>query len=63
MTAFEPGDVVKLKSGGPEMTIEKQAPDGGYVCSWFAGKIATSKTFLGDALEKVGPKTIGVVAL
>jgi uncharacterized protein YodC (DUF2158 family) len=37
--AFKVGDIVKLKSGGPEMTIEalpNQHYD--YSCQWFAGK-------------------------
>ncbi len=41
---FNPGDIVKLKSGGPEMTVQEEvntmsgARSGKYWCQWFAGK-------------------------
>lgn len=36
---FEPGKVVRLKSGGPDMTVEKDAYDPGHVyCQWFGGR-------------------------
>jgi uncharacterized protein YodC (DUF2158 family) len=39
-TSFNIGDIVVLKSGGPEMTVQSK-PDGlesFYWCQWFAGK-------------------------
>lgn len=36
--AFKAGDVVRLKSGGPAMTIEKIGQTGGHeavFCTWF----------------------------
>ena len=33
--AFNIGDVVRLKSGGPSMTIINQIGDGILVCEWF----------------------------
>lgn len=46
---FNPGDVVRLKSGSPSMTVEtvagKQA-----MCSWFVDQIAHHETFNDDAL-------------
>lgn len=36
-TSFKTGDIVKLKSGGPEMTVTEVDPPNIY-CSWFAGK-------------------------
>jgi uncharacterized protein YodC (DUF2158 family) len=36
MEEFKPGDVVRLKSGGPPMTCEKGANEDGLVtCEWF----------------------------
>ncbi|AFC22654.1 hypothetical protein [Aeromonas phage 51] len=44
-----PGDVVRLKSGSPSMTVEtvagKQA-----MCSWFVDQIPHHETFSEDAL-------------
>lgn len=40
--AFEPGDLVQLKSGGPRMTVErivKCTGPGEYLhCQWFSGE-------------------------
>jgi uncharacterized protein YodC (DUF2158 family) len=54
---FQSGDVVRLKSGGPNMTVvdygqygyvdEKQ-----YKCKWFVGNKPTEATFLEAELEK-----------
>ena len=50
------GDVVKLRSGGPEMTVNS-VPDGGYHdsyrCQWFAGKKLESGNFEEDQLIQV----------
>lgn len=36
-TKFEPGDVVRLKSGGPWMTVTKQLGASAHVeCKWFS---------------------------
>jgi len=36
MEEFKPGDVVRLKSGGPPMTCEKGVNEDGLVtCEWF----------------------------
>ncbi|MGX8010354.1 YodC family protein [Mesorhizobium sp. ORM8.1] len=32
---FKTGDVVKLKSGGPPMTVSDGAASGMYLCHWF----------------------------
>lgn len=45
---FKRGEVVKLKSGGPKMTIKDYVPDGSLVdvlCVWFDGN--------GHLMEKV----------
>jgi len=56
---FEVGDVVRLKSGGPAMTVEEVGDSplagGPYVhCTWFdtSSKKPTSKSFKPQALEK-----------
>ncbi|MNJ42161.1 hypothetical protein D3C77_371160 [compost metagenome] len=37
--AFTVGDIVKLKSGGPDMTVQVVPEKGdNYRCQWFAGK-------------------------
>lgn len=54
---FKPGDLVRLKSGGPVMTIEKLNLDfykeweGSYSCSWFAGAKDNHRSFAEQALE------------
>jgi uncharacterized protein YodC (DUF2158 family) len=38
-TEFKPGDIVRLKSGGPDMTVSSIDPHKKYLhCEWFAGK-------------------------
>lgn len=52
---FQKGDIVKLKSGGPEMTVDtlpnKYTPH--YVCQWFAGKKLERGGFNAESLEAV----------
>lgn len=52
---FSIGDIVKLKSGGPDMTVRDVPDIGGtvYVCQWFAGKKLEQGSFPGDSLEQV----------
>lgn len=50
---FQIGDIVRLKSGGPDMTVNTVHPDGEYNCQWFAGKKLESGYFKHEALEKV----------
>lgn len=55
---FAIGDIVRLKSGGPEMTIQS-TPEGTskvYNCQWFAGKKLEHGRFPADSLE---PATTG----
>jgi uncharacterized protein YodC (DUF2158 family) len=33
--SFKTGDVVRLKSGGPAMTVSDSAASGLYLCNWF----------------------------
>ena len=65
---FKVGDIVKLKSGSPDMTIKTVLPKNesnelsmfstkilinSYVCQWFAGKKLDSGTFPHQSLLKV----------
>lgn len=53
---FKPGDLVRLKSGGPVMTVKKannylEQWEGTYSCSWFAGAKNNHRSFSEAALE------------
>ncbi|WP_084694601.1 DUF2158 domain-containing protein [Chryseobacterium vrystaatense] len=47
------GIKVKLKSGGPEMTVkfESDLGEGLWVCSWFVGNELKEGTFSEDQLD------------
>ena len=53
---FNVGDVVKLKSGGPNMTVEN-ASGSRIMCNWFEAGIVHQWQFDQGALEKVVPTT------
>jgi len=57
-TQFQVGDVVQLKSGGPNMTV-KRLMGIGVDCVWFDGqRLAQSAWFESDLLTKVeNPET------
>lgn len=54
---FKEGDIVKLKSGGPDMVIyhvpEKKDSSKQYGCKWFAGKKLESGVFSEESISKV----------
>lgn len=53
---LKPGDVVALKSGGPEMTIERVCADGDMQCVWMAdAQTADRATFKPAALKPTRP--------
>jgi uncharacterized protein YodC (DUF2158 family) len=53
MMEFKPGDVVVLKSGGPEMTVEEIESSGRVKVTWFGDKNQVqSSTFAPEMLEK-----------
>lgn len=56
--AFVVGNIVKLKSGGPEMTVKCPASSTGdyFDCQWFAGKKLEAGRFPADSLELVKPE-------
>ena len=56
MAEFQKGDVAKLKSGGPTMTIEgieTYDSQEKAKCTWFDGETEKSQIFLLEALEKL----------
>jgi uncharacterized protein YodC (DUF2158 family) len=48
---FKPGDIVNLKSSGPEMTVAS-VRDGIVNCIWFDGKRDKRKAFPVETLQK-----------
>lgn len=56
-TTFKVGDIVQLKSGGPEMTIQRlpSQHSSNYTCQWFAGKKLESGHFEEDSLQSLKP--------
>lgn len=58
---FEVGTIVKLKSGGPDMTIKGNANTNGThaMCQWFAGKKLEQGSFPIESLELVKPEAKG----
>lgn len=56
---FKPGDIVRLKSGGPDMTIVKplisigESHNGYYYTTWFAGKKQEKSNFHEDTIVLV----------
>lgn len=61
MEKINKGDIVRLKSGGPKMTVEdyqwnafKNSYDKGKLqCTWFKNEERHSEVFAVDALEKL----------
>lgn len=53
-TAFKPGDLVRLKSGGPKMTVSHRTGENELCCIWFAseGK-KQNDVFKGETLKLV----------
>ena len=56
---FKIGDIVKLKSGGPEMTVQTipYERNSRYRCQWFAGKKLESGEFPEESLIPFQPKS------
>jgi len=49
------GDVVKLKSGGPTMTVNNVDKNGQIYCQWFAGEYDKAREgyFQSDSLQLI----------
>ncbi len=52
MEKFDVGDVVELKSGGPDMTIAEIMHDGYFRCQWFCENKLKEGMFSPNSLEK-----------
>ena len=50
---FNIGDVVKLKSGGPDMTIKQYYDENSVRCIWFIDGLLKEDFFPAAALKKV----------
>ena len=56
---YQVGDIVKLKSNGPDMTVKEVMTklndefSGNYRCQWFAGKKLDNGVFPQESLLKV----------
>jgi uncharacterized protein YodC (DUF2158 family) len=58
--SFKVGDVVKLKSGEPKMTIERIDSDESALCAWFDNKSERQKAMFSLAtLERGGASVQG----
>lgn len=56
--AFNPGDVVVLKSGGPKMTVEEVGEyllGIGAKCIWFDGKTRKEEVFALQTIARYDP--------
>jgi uncharacterized protein YodC (DUF2158 family) len=51
MPQFRVGDVVQLKSGGPDMTVSHILPSGNMFCVWFDGSEKREETFPPEGLH------------
>ena len=59
MNEFVRGNIVKLKSDGPEMTV--RGIEGEYViCDWFDGDKPMEKSFINSTLEHIKSTHSGV---
>jgi uncharacterized protein YodC (DUF2158 family) len=54
---FKPGDTVRLKSGGPVMTVTNIDNQFGVACEWFSGNKPERKLFRPEALVKAEPES------
>ncbi len=57
---FKQGDVVRLKSGGPNMTVEGVDAQGNVNCVWFQGSVVKKQSFTAALLLKPNVGAVGV---
>jgi uncharacterized protein YodC (DUF2158 family) len=60
LTTFKPGDVVRLKSGGPAMTVMHEDTLGNAACQWFEKNQLKSGSFPEAVLEAAKPPRSGI---
>jgi uncharacterized protein YodC (DUF2158 family) len=59
--AFNPGDLVRMKSGGPVMTYEGKSQFFGCICSWFEGNKMSRENFAAVTLEPATRRTMHTI--
>ncbi len=47
---FQIGDIVLLKSGSPDLTVESVAEDGHLICTWFVDGVKEATDFVPETL-------------
>ena len=52
---FPVGTKVRLKSGGPYMTVRQQMANNQVLCDWFSKEVLNNGTFHQDQLFEVKP--------
>ena len=52
MDQWKVGDVVRLKSGGPVMTVHRVTSEGTCECTWFVNDEPKYETFVPETLRK-----------
>lgn len=57
MERVKSGDIVRLKSGGPAMTVQSEMSDGTLLCQWFVGQKVESAYFKEAQLDSSTPDT------
>jgi uncharacterized protein YodC (DUF2158 family) len=57
---WKPGDVVRVKSGGPPMTVAGEDTIGRVICEWFVGSNQKSGVFNASVLEKHEPQKASI---
>jgi uncharacterized protein YodC (DUF2158 family) len=66
---FKVGDVVRLKSGGPKMTVQsvgdfsREGLKVGVLCVWFRGEDRQQSIFHPDSLEVAGQDVAAIAAI
>ncbi len=53
MAELQKGDTVRLKSGGPVMTVSAHMTGAGFACQWFVGGELKDGLFQPESLVKV----------
>ena len=63
--AFQCGDVVRLRSGGPTMTVSRSDEPRGVCCVWFEGEARAEAAFDAESLQAedgAARRGVGVVS-
>lgn len=53
MSGFQPGDIVTLRSGGPDMTVDEMRTDGHVIVWWFVGSERMREAFHARCLRMI----------